>query len=779
MKKFQKVLVSIFTFTALALSGTAVARMDASATESATVKPQTQLISPTSYQQYLSLTNPSSTSVTEEYTAIADGENIYIYDGATGNYRKYEHTQNVTKVQFSDDDKLYFLDGGIQLHSLDPETLTASPLHFACNTFFISGDDLFFTIISGEDAGENGVGGAMIYQTDLYAPTVPQTPIVSSLAASPALAVWNNELYYTNAGHYLHKVSVNAPTPAAPIGYFQELISSIIVSDGILGCTTFEGKFFTHALPQINAESLLFSETDGYTTVCADGEYFYVIRKTAQNGKYGGVKQFSLADNGFTGYEICARSSSFNRIDGGTALHLDGETLYIADDLNDRILVYDTTAQAFQTAIPSALSAKYLTADKDRVVVANEAQAILYDGANTYSYDFTEHLVGTASVYGTFYFITENNRCYALTQTDDSWQLSSVAKPPKYTTHLTADAYGYLYTAHGNDVYKFSEEDFLSPTSEGEKYRTDLPTQTKKILVDYAGEVYALQEKSVVKLGSSNSFDFSQPLVYATEVQPLSFAFGIEENQTFVLYEENYILATDALHLPTVKTIPVNGADSQIFAPESAEFSVVQTTPNALVIALDIQTLDGAEYFPYLSHTRATQPLTALKIGETQGYNVLAVYDDQVQRYDVYLALTSHCAPVSDYRTEYAEPERATAYISNDVYLYKFPYLTELITVSRLSRGTKVTLLGEIDKLDHPYYQVSYTDETGEAQTGYIPKAYVNLFEGTPPTPQQAVYGNTNSNKDALYRLTYLILGFGAICILIDFLILKKREKED
>ncbi|MBQ8229232.1 MAG: hypothetical protein IJZ32_00885 [Clostridia bacterium] len=779
MRKIKTALVSILAFTALAASWAGICFADEISAQAETAEPKTELLSPTSYEEYLSLENPSSTAVTEEYTAIADGEVIYLYDRATGNYRRYEHEQSVTKLQFSDMDTLYFLDGAIQLHSLDPETLTATKLNFACNTFFIAGDDLFFTIISGEASGEDGDGGANIYQTDLYAPTVPQTPIVKSLSASPAITVWNDDLYYTNAGHYLHKVSVDSPALTAPIGYFSELISSIVVSDGILGCTTFEGKFFTHALPQIGAESLLFEETNGYATVSAHGGYFYVIRKTNQPSKYGGVRQFSLTDNAFTGYEICARSTSQNRIDGGTALHLDGDALYIADDLNDRISVYDTITQTFQTPIPSALSAKYLTADDGKVLAANETQAILYDGADVYSYDFTEHLVGTASVYGKFYFITENNHCFVLSQTDGAWQLSGVAKPPKYTTHLTSDAYGYLYTAHGNDIYRFTEEEFLSPTAEGEKYRTDLPERTAKLHVDYAGEVYALQDKTVVKLGAAESYDFSASLVYTPEITPVSFAFGIKENQTYVLYQENYIVATEKLCLPTVKTIPVSGVDKQIFAPESAEFSVVQTKPNALVVSFDIETLDGAEYFPYLSHSRKSEAMTALKIGETEQYNVLAVFDETAQKYDVYLALTSLCTPLADYRTDYAENARAAAYLSSEVYLYKFPYLTELLTVSRLARGTKITLLGEIDKLDHAYYHVSYTAENGETQTGYIPKAYVNLFDGTPPTPEQAVYGSTNSNKDALYRLVYLILGFGAICILTDFLILRKHEKEE
>lgn len=780
MRKFKTALVSILAFTALTASWAGICYADEISAKATTAEPKTELLTPSSYEEYLSLENPSSTAVTDEYTAIADGKVIYLYDRATGNYRQYEHGQSVTKLQFSDMDTLYFLDGGIQMYSLDPETLTATNLHFACNNFFISGDDLFFTIISSEASGEDGDGGAKIYQTDLYAPSIPQTPIVKSLSASPTITVWNGDLYYTNAGQYIHKTPIDNPSPLKDFLLASTShISSISVTEGILSYTTFEGTFFTYSLPLVNEESLLFKDTDGYTTVSAHGGHFYVIRKNNQSGKYGGVRQFSLADNAFTGYEICAHSSSENRIDGGTAIHLDDETLYIADDLNDRISVYDVSTKSFQTPLPSALSAKYLTANNGKVLVANESQAILYDGDSVYSYDFTEHLVGTASVYGKFYFITENNHCYVLSQTDGAWQLTGVAKPPKYTTHLTSDAYGYLYTAHGNDVYRFTEEEFLSPTSEGEKYRTDLPDRTSKLLVDYAGEVYALQDKTVVKLGKTDSYDFSTSLVYTSENTPVSFAFGIKENQAYVLYKENYIAVTEKLNLPTVKTIPVGGVDKKIFAPESAEFSVVQTKPNALVVSFAIERLDGAEYFPYLSHSRKSEAMTALKIGETEQYNVLAVFDETAQKYDVYLALASLCTPLADYRTDYAETARTTAYLSSEVYLYKFPYLTELLTVSRLPRGSRIVLLGEIDKLDHAYYHVSYTDENGAVQTGYIPKAYVNLFDGTPPIPEQAVYGNTNSNKDALYRLVYLILGFGAICILTDFLILRKHEKED
>ena len=110
---------------------------------------ETTLVSPSSYQQYLSLTDPMDGAATTDYMAIADGNAIYVYDARDGEYRKYEHTLNVAdpsknnimNLQFYGDDQLYFLDG-TYLYLLNPETLqvdnvsiTESDPKFPCDTF--------------------------------------------------------------------------------------------------------------------------------------------------------------------------------------------------------------------------------------------------------------------------------------------------------------------------------------------------------------------------------------------------------------------------------------------------------------------------------------------------------------------------------------------------------------------------------------------------------------------------------------------------------------------
>ena len=144
--------------------------------------------------------------------------------------------------------------------------------------------------------------------------------------------------------------------------------------------------------------------------------------------------------------------------------------------------------------------------------------------------------------------------------------------------------------------------------------------------------------------------------------------------------------------------------------------------------------------------------------------------------YKTCLAELSACPAIaeSEYFTPYEEGK--TAYITNDLPLYKFPALNELLSVSHLKRGDTVTLLGEITGLERAYYKVRIQTEAGEV-TGYIPAAYTTLFDGRTPTAEEVTFGGEPTQGE-LWRSVYILLGFGAICILVDFLILKK-SKED
>jgi hypothetical protein len=387
---------------------------------------------------------------------------------------------------------------------------------------------------------------------------------------------------------------------------------------------------------------------------------------------------------------------------------------------------------------------------------------------------FDSVLKGVVGVYGKYYFVTPDYR-YVAEKTEEVWTMSSPKHANVSATLLTADAYGYLYVAGGGNVYKYSEEQFFLD-AEREKVCEDFPTGADKMLVDYAGNLYALKDGELLKIGGE-AYPLNTPLVYTQTAQLRSFAFGIEENVTYLLYDEDYLATTTLLDLPTVQKIAVNGADEDIFAKESANFRVVETKPNTLTVRFDMQKLSGAELFPYLSYERRSEPFIALKLGESGPYDVLAVYDEEAEEYFTCLALTDFCQNADAYCKEYES--QTIGYLTNDVCLYKFPYLTDLLTVDRMQGGKQIILLGEVEKLDYKYYHVQYETTDGAIINGYVPVDYVTAFNGAPPTVQQVTAENNTDGMDMLWRAIYLVLGFGVIAILTDVLILKKRKQDD
>ena len=749
-----------------------------------------ELIAPQTYEEYLPLTAPTDVAVSENYTAIADGNFIYIYDRQDGEYRKYTHGEEsvpentVTKLQFDEYGTLYFLDSSVStnFYTLNVETGSEKKIDLACGTFTVHGSDLYFTNAQKQ-----------LYYASLVDSTVSQTISLKWDKVS-SLSFWNGELYFIFADYYLMKIDPKLSSePNASkdtFAMFSSQINHISIGNGLLACTSAAGELITYALSQVNDSDKLFqSEKEGFSGVCAFGNYVYSIASNDAT-----ILQYSIETNAFTDFEISASSDSLHRFRGATETCLAGNKLFIADNGNERVSVYNRETESFETPINATLPPSFLSSDEKTLLLANAEKAVLYSlEEETYGEQigqfsaFNGKLVGTASVYGTYYLISENNYAYALAPDAESgvWTLTETKKTSTHSPKaLTADVYGNLYILSGSDVYSFNETQFTSSGEAGEKVFQNLPTATTKLAVDYNGAIYALAGGAIYREDGA-VFSFDDPLVYyedknATPVLN-SFAFGVEENETYVLCEGNYLIKSTALSLPTVKTIKVNGADESVFANAAAEFTVVKTSENALLVEFELQTLGGAEYFPYLSLERRETQRTALKIGETERYYLLAEYNQKAGAYKTYLALRSSCTPLEadDYRTEYGVEEQKTGYITSAITLYKFPYLTELLKSGELERGAMVTVLGEIKELDHAYFHVAFESENGEIKTGYIPQAFVNDFSGLPPASETIEKGETESDLDSVGRLAYLLLGFAAICILTDYLLLRKKKGGD
>jgi hypothetical protein len=141
-----------------------------------------------------------------------------------------------------------------------------------------------------------------------------------------------------------------------------------------------------------------------------------------------------------------------------------------------------------------------------------------------------------------------------------------------------------LYLAKSGGLYKYTEAEFLDNTNANEQLFA-LPVGTRKLGVDYDGNAYALTDNTITKFvartaWSSVEFPLDKQAVYSsTEQKVTSFAFGVENNATYLLYNGSYLLSTPDLNLPTVNALPTQNASESIFSSNSATVEVVKTNP--------------------------------------------------------------------------------------------------------------------------------------------------------------------------------------------------------
>ncbi len=786
-KTLKKNLAFAFSFTLSVFCGAGF--FTAFSTPKITSRADTQplldeLILPSSYKQYLALSSPKDVAVNANYTAIADGNIIYLYDEQTQTYNEYTHEAHgtdsskniITQLQFNEFGTLYFTDDftSDNLYALDPQTLGAPTRieEVACQAFALYGESLYFTNSQG---------------TLYYAPLTDTQNAQDIIGGVSSFCLDGDDLYAVRSEFYLHKL--HAPTQKIPdsdiastsVATLLGSVKSLAVQNNAIAYTTVAGDFYYHPVTSgaLEPEQII-KDLGAFARLSYYDGYAYAVQDKS-------VRQFDLENKTFTDFEITASSKQTNRLQNATDILEVGETLYLLDNGNSRIVAFDSKTNAVKTSFNATLPATYASSDGETLLTANHDGVALYSlspenfGALLASFNnFETQIKGVASVYGRHYIACEGY-AYTLTFTKETgdWLCEGKEKTAFYPTLFAGDIYGDLYALINGSIFRYSESELVNPDAHGTRVcACDLPAD--KLLIDYRRNVYALVENAVYKLGETNErTDFSAPLVYTPQTHATSFAFGVEENAVYLLFDGNYLVKSARLNLPTVKSVAVENADERIFAQASAQFEVLQTRENALFIKFDLQKTQGAEFFPYLSYERKTQTVTALKIDETTAYNLLAVFDKSAHKYDTYLVLKEFCTtlPAEQYRQTYEASK--TGYLTNAVALYKFPYLTSLLTAGTLDRGAELSLLGEVEKLDHDYYQVAFTQADGTQITGYIPKSYITSFNGAPLPKEETVYGVTQSDTDARWRFVYLALGLGAICILIDYLLLRKKKDDE
>ena len=791
--------------------------------------PPDRLITPTDYEQYLPLTKPMDVAVSGDYTAIADGNVIYVYNRFEGVYKTYTHVINtdpnmiamnvVTELQFSDDGDLYFIDGVPYLHVLTREQLSslnettvATNTNFTCSSFTIEGETMYFTHISGQTA-------TLSYAplNDLTASSAKE--LIDGLIGKPIIAYYDEAIYYTNYSISLNKIDVTEKT-SEPVCSFATAVDSLIISSGDLFITNTSGDFYVYNLSRLEyaglAQYVTPTESDergGYRALSLQGNNVYAIRNES-------IREYRIGD-GFTSYEISANSDAPHRLNGATDSLYIGGKLYSADKNNSRISIRNTATGEITTAqTPS--EPIFVASDGNSFAGANETQVWLFDGGITepIAFDnFNGKIVGITCVYNRYYLVTDTNHYYVIEylpmanpdspeeKTNEfAWQKTGgKEKTTKLSPALlSSDVYGNIYVAaKTGDLYKLTETEFPDPDSTGKKISN--PTleislkSADKFLIDLNENVYILKDNRLVRYdydkankvctNTVTAYELGKSLVYGQtdSTAATSVAFDCVDEEIYLTYAGNLVISTNAIPLATMKNVFTNGIEQEIFSASTAEFTIVETSANALLIAFDLEAFSKLptgilnNAFPYESYHRDSESRTALKLGSVGEYAIVAIFDSETHTYTNYITNESYFVAEkspNEYLLNYKPGEEKTGYLTNAVTLYKYPYLTKLLQVTGLTKNQEVTLIGEINQLDYNYYRIEFVDENGVTQTGFIPQTYITLFNGEPLTSEQTTYAEKAPNEDELWRLTFLLLGAAAIGILVDLLILH-RTKED
>ena len=153
-------------------------------TETALSTENASLFLPASYEEYLPLKNPSDVAMSENYIAIADGSDLYLYSREAKTYTRYRQTDGtIAKIGFHGD-TLYFAvrgeDASTRFYRYDAQTAAAEDMGFNCSTFLIVGDTLY----TAGSAGEGTAFAKRTFTADGVSGSVPLGEIGSNTAPS-------------------------------------------------------------------------------------------------------------------------------------------------------------------------------------------------------------------------------------------------------------------------------------------------------------------------------------------------------------------------------------------------------------------------------------------------------------------------------------------------------------------------------------------------------------------------------------------------------------------
>ena len=713
-------------------AGAAMPTLTAQADETTQIgKTNTQLFLPETFEQYLPLNAPSDVAFCDKYLAVADGTSLYVYDRMQGTYSRYQHSVIISKIQFSQDSKLYFSDRNAAFYTFDISGMTAKETRIPAATFYIEGTTLYTAAVVSN-------------RTTLYAvslngslDTSPTTPFGEiETNNTPRMTYANGTLYCaTNSNVYAYDVS-NLQT------YTKVFLDNNSDVSGLSSVCAFgEMIYYTVSGSAIPSENGLYrADLTGKSDRIGEGEGYAAL--TTYRGELYAVKGTSVVKLDVSGdevifsdYEICSSSTSVNRLAGGTEAARAGDLLVMTDEINRRVTVYNMATSSY-SVIASAYDPYQIATDANIISLTNgESRIYTYraDGTPIADQSISSQyiIVGIACVYGECYYVTGNN-LYGKSRANLQPVYHNVAAS---AAGLTADLYGNLYVSYTDGrVYRYSEGSFTDAEIGGDPLPYTVPADSDVIRADFEGNIYSLSDDKIYRNGELYAAVDAEGCVYRSDTPVLrSFALGFEDGTVYLLYD-NFVLGTNAISFPTLRTIETQNAKDEIFTAQP-QLKLVTVSAGSVAVRTDLDVLSSDEsgYFPYSEYSRLAEEARGILLAETDDYCVVALFGSD-HKYTANLIRRDRCTAVDE--SEYWQNAEGTRYLTSDASVYLYPCLVNALRGETLPRASEVRLEGIVtsgDTSDYPYALVSF-ERNEEKNYGYIPLSYLT---SVPPSVEE------------------------------------------
>lgn len=706
------------------------------ASEKASAAEEASLFLPTTYEQYLPLSNPSDVAVNDDYIAIADGNLVYVYDReGGGNYRVYTHLPGsvtpitVSKLQFSEAGRLYLADSAQQLYELNLTTLTVGDPLVALSTFCIADGYLYAVTVSSS-------AGAMVYQLNMSRPLsisdAEHFQPLSTSPSTPCMTYGNGKLYCALSGTvYVYGGESLEAFPNfsldTSLGFRLET-SSLCAADGGFYYTDQRGLQRTDE----TGSSEIVSEGAGFGALTSHAGKLYCVKGSS-------VREYDLTQRKYTGYEIAAASDSENRLSGATETVRAGDLIVTADGGNNRISIYNEKTAEF--TLLSCDGTPTCVATDGEIIAAGVGNRVLlyhYGDPSPYRTQTSEsEIAGVAVVFGKCYYVTAHSYGVAEEGSRDFPRSDSPIA-------LSNDVYGNLYVADlQGGVTKFTEAEFLDYRENGTAVTTEwsLPATARSLRCDYDGNVYYLYNNAIYRNGGLFMAARGADLVYHSGAAPalVSFALSFEDNTLYLQYGD-FVVRTET-EFPSLSTIAAADRDELFTAPEASELSFVDVAPSSTGIRVDLGKLEkGDDYYAYLSYGRTEGGRGALLRADDK-FSLVALYEDY--GYTVALFPNGNCTPAEAEVTA----ESGIRYTTNEIAFSYYPALDPSLTIKRLARSSEVKFLSSVS-LGGYGFDYAYVEADGVR--GYLPLHYLSENAAIPPEANVYYLGYLKANKDGI-----------------------------